>query len=187
MNRSVWTALLVTLLTVPIVTSAQQTDRALTRAQVRAELVRFEQAGYHSAYGEDPHYPADVEAVTAKLQAHNAGCHISGIRGQQRRPFSDGEQHRCIRHGTFDQFRSMSAGSSRVCRNSITSTQNSRRRRGGSFERQDRDSYAHTGESSDAHKSRSPTLSHRSPNRQDLDVVRHEFRALLIQNFAMSP
>ena len=40
-----------------------------TRAQVRAELIRFEQAGYHSANGEDPYYPADVEAVTAKLQA----------------------------------------------------------------------------------------------------------------------
>jgi hypothetical protein len=69
MKRSVWTALLATLLTVPVVTSAQQSDRALTRAQVRAELIRFEQAGYHSANGEDPYYPADVEAVTAKLQA----------------------------------------------------------------------------------------------------------------------
>jgi hypothetical protein len=45
--------------------------RLLTRAQVRAELVQLETAGYNTAHGEDPYYPADIQAAEAKVAAQN--------------------------------------------------------------------------------------------------------------------
>ncbi|WP_193101323.1 DUF4148 domain-containing protein [Burkholderia sp. Z1] len=41
------------------------TGQGLTRADVRAELVRLEQAGYNPARSE-PHYPDDVIAATQR-------------------------------------------------------------------------------------------------------------------------
>lgn len=48
-----------------------QSNAPLTRAQVRAELVQLEKAGYNPAQGEDPHYPADIQAAEAKVAAQN--------------------------------------------------------------------------------------------------------------------
>lgn len=42
------------------------TDHGLTRADVRAELVRLEQAGYNPARSE-PHYPEDVIAAAQRV------------------------------------------------------------------------------------------------------------------------
>ncbi|MEN2468891.1 DUF4148 domain-containing protein [Burkholderia sp. GS2Y] len=42
------------------------TGHGLTRADVRAELVRLEQAGYNPARSE-PHYPDDVIAATQRV------------------------------------------------------------------------------------------------------------------------
>ncbi|MFD1557256.1 DUF4148 domain-containing protein [Paraburkholderia silviterrae] len=41
----------------------------LTRAEVRADLVRVEQAGYSPARGDDISYPADIQAAEAKIAA----------------------------------------------------------------------------------------------------------------------
>jgi cytochrome c556 len=49
-----------------------QSNQPLTRAQVRAELVQLEKAGYNPARGEDPYYPADVQAAEVKVAAQNA-------------------------------------------------------------------------------------------------------------------
>ncbi|WP_415774562.1 DUF4148 domain-containing protein [Paraburkholderia sp. J94] len=48
------------------VSSAQ----GLTRADVRADLVRVEQAGYSPAGGDDANYPAEIQAAEAKVAAH---------------------------------------------------------------------------------------------------------------------
>jgi cytochrome c556 len=48
-----------------------QSNAPLTRAQVRAELVQLEKAGYNPARGEDPYYPADIQAAEAKVAAQN--------------------------------------------------------------------------------------------------------------------
>ncbi len=48
-----------------------QSNAPLTRAQVRAELVQLEKAGYNPAHGEDPYYPADIQAAEAKVAAQN--------------------------------------------------------------------------------------------------------------------
>jgi hypothetical protein len=49
-----------------------QSNQPVTRAQVRAELVQLEKAGYNPARGEDPYYPADIQAAEARVAAQNA-------------------------------------------------------------------------------------------------------------------
>ncbi|MFL9964916.1 DUF4148 domain-containing protein [Paraburkholderia sediminicola] len=51
-----------------------QSNAPVTRAQVRAELVQLEQAGYNPAHGEDPYYPADIQAAEAKVAAQNGAA-----------------------------------------------------------------------------------------------------------------
>ncbi|WP_458447484.1 DUF4148 domain-containing protein [Burkholderia stagnalis] len=51
---------------------AQTTSAPLTRAEVIADLVRLEQAGYQPAAGDDPHYPDDLQAAEARVAAQAA-------------------------------------------------------------------------------------------------------------------
>jgi Domain of unknown function (DUF4148) len=56
----------------PAVSGVSATQPAgLTRAQVRAQLVQLEKAGYTSG-GENVHYPEDIQAAEAKVEAQNA-------------------------------------------------------------------------------------------------------------------
>jgi hypothetical protein len=57
-------------LVVPVVSFAQS-NSPVTRAQVRAELVQLEKAGYSPASGNDVHYPDDILAAEAKVAAQN--------------------------------------------------------------------------------------------------------------------
>jgi hypothetical protein len=52
------------------VLSFAQSNAPLTRAEVRADLVRVEQAGY-SPSANDLNYPADIQAAEAKIAAQN--------------------------------------------------------------------------------------------------------------------
>ncbi|SRR5258708_3354330 len=56
----------------PVLTFAQSTSGPLTRAEVRADLVRLEKAGYDPSTGEDVNYPADIQAAEAKVAAEDA-------------------------------------------------------------------------------------------------------------------
>ncbi|MDF3083228.1 DUF4148 domain-containing protein, partial [Burkholderia sola] len=56
MNNLIRAVLLSCALSAPIVAFAQTTDHAVTRAEVRADLVRVEKAGYRPV-GSDPYYP----------------------------------------------------------------------------------------------------------------------------------
>ncbi|MEA3120134.1 MAG: hypothetical protein QOI13_3404 [Paraburkholderia sp.] len=57
----------------PALTFAQTpAPTPLTRAQVVADLVRIEKAGYNPALGDDPNYPADIQAAEAKVAAQEA-------------------------------------------------------------------------------------------------------------------
>ena len=60
-------------LVAPVVSFAQS-NAPVTRAQVRAELVQLEKAGYNPARGEDPYYPADIQAAEAKVAAQNGAA-----------------------------------------------------------------------------------------------------------------
>nr|WP_321889720.1 DUF4148 domain-containing protein [Paraburkholderia bannensis] len=45
--------------------------QGLTRAEVRADLVRVEQAGYSPSAGDDVSYPAMIQAAEAKIAAQD--------------------------------------------------------------------------------------------------------------------
>ncbi|MFL9875662.1 DUF4148 domain-containing protein [Paraburkholderia megapolitana] len=59
----------------PIASHAQGPD-TVTRAQVRAELVQLENAGYRPR-ANDPHYPDDIQAAEAKIAANDANASVS--------------------------------------------------------------------------------------------------------------
>ncbi|WP_080406088.1 DUF4148 domain-containing protein [Burkholderia ubonensis] len=68
MKKLACLAIVVGTLTAPALSFAQSTT-PLTRAQVRADLVRVERAGYNPATGNDPQYPSDIQAAEAKVAA----------------------------------------------------------------------------------------------------------------------
>ncbi|WP_083266012.1 DUF4148 domain-containing protein [Burkholderia lata] len=68
MNNLIRAVLLSCALSAPIAAFAQTADHALTRADVRADLVRVEQAGYRPI-SNDPNYPEDIQAAEAKVAA----------------------------------------------------------------------------------------------------------------------
>jgi Domain of unknown function (DUF4148) len=61
-------------LATPIASFAQQSNEPLTRAQVRAELVQLEKAGWRPSMnmGNNPNYPGGIQAAEAKVAAENA-------------------------------------------------------------------------------------------------------------------
>jgi hypothetical protein len=52
------------------VASFAQSNQPITRAQVRAELIQLEKAGYQPGL-DDPYYPADIQAAEARVAAQN--------------------------------------------------------------------------------------------------------------------
>jgi hypothetical protein len=68
---------LATALAVPVAVFAQSTP-PVTRAQVRAEQVQLEQAGYSPSRLEGPNYPDAVQAAEAKVAAMNDASAIGG-------------------------------------------------------------------------------------------------------------
>jgi hypothetical protein len=60
-------------LAAPAVSFAQQSHGSVTRAQVRAELVQLEKAGWRPAMGmgNNPDYPAGIQAAEARVAAQN--------------------------------------------------------------------------------------------------------------------
>src|SRR5260370_22445428 len=60
-------------LAAPAVSFAQQSNGPVTRAQVRAELVQLEKAGWSPSMdmGNNPHYPDGIQDAEAKVAAQN--------------------------------------------------------------------------------------------------------------------
>ncbi|WP_321849546.1 DUF4148 domain-containing protein [Burkholderia diffusa] len=46
-------------------------DAVVTRAQVRAELVQLQQAGYVPGRANDPHYPDDLQVALTRIHAND--------------------------------------------------------------------------------------------------------------------
>jgi hypothetical protein len=65
-------------LTAPVIAFAQQSTGPVTRAQVRADLVQMEKAGYNPARRDDATYPADIQAAEARVAAKRAAMPMSG-------------------------------------------------------------------------------------------------------------
>jgi len=67
--------LIASALAIPTLAFAQDTQ-GLTRAEVRAQLIQAEQAGYKPSTN-DIHYPADIQAAEARIAATNGGDETS--------------------------------------------------------------------------------------------------------------
>jgi hypothetical protein len=70
MKSLIQTVAIAAVLAAPVASFAQS-SQPVTRAQVRAELVQLEKAGYSPARGADPYYPADIQAAEARVAAQN--------------------------------------------------------------------------------------------------------------------
>ncbi|AXE94789.1 DUF4148 domain-containing protein [Paraburkholderia terricola] len=65
------------LITAPLAAFAQS-NQPVTRAQVRAELVQLEKAGYNPAIANDDDYPANIQAAEARVAAQNGNAQTGG-------------------------------------------------------------------------------------------------------------
>ncbi|AIO76676.1 DUF4148 domain-containing protein [Burkholderia multivorans] len=61
-------------------------ESALTRAQVRAELVQLEAAGYAPGRANDPHYPVDLEAALSRIHANDRASASASAYGSDAAP-----------------------------------------------------------------------------------------------------
>ncbi|CAG2134133.1 hypothetical protein LMG31506_01310 [Cupriavidus yeoncheonensis] len=68
MNTLLKSMLAVCVLSAPVLSFAQNVQAPVTRAEVRADLVRLEQAGYYPGRS-NYNYPADLQAAEARVQA----------------------------------------------------------------------------------------------------------------------
>jgi hypothetical protein len=68
-------------LTAPVASFAQQSNAPVTRAQVQAELGQLEKAGWRPSMGmgNDPDYPAGLQAAEAKVAAQNGATEVGGV------------------------------------------------------------------------------------------------------------
>ena len=60
------------LITAPLAAFAQS-NQPVTRAQVRAELIQLEKAGYNPV-GDQINYPANIQAAQARVDAQNGSA-----------------------------------------------------------------------------------------------------------------
>ncbi|MGG1945311.1 DUF4148 domain-containing protein [Trinickia sp. NRRL B-1857] len=67
-------------LSVPVFAFAQVDNVPVTRAEVKADLVRVEQAGYYPK-GNDVYYPDDIQAAEAKIAAQRGAANATGVGG----------------------------------------------------------------------------------------------------------
>ncbi|MFM0732641.1 DUF4148 domain-containing protein [Paraburkholderia sediminicola] len=70
--KSLQAVAMVAVLATPLSCFAQQSNSTVTRAQVRAELVQLEKAGYNPAKRDNANYPADIQAAEARVAAGNS-------------------------------------------------------------------------------------------------------------------
>ncbi|NPT53116.1 DUF4148 domain-containing protein [Paraburkholderia elongata] len=61
---------LVVVLAAPVASFAQS-EQPLTRAEVKAQLIQIEQAGYNPAVATDSTYPADIQTAEARVAAQH--------------------------------------------------------------------------------------------------------------------
>ena len=81
--KSLVQAVVVAVALVAPIASFAQSSAPVTRAQVRAELVQLEKAGYHVGDGDHTTYPEGIQAAEARVSAQNgAASGYGGVVGQ---------------------------------------------------------------------------------------------------------
>ena len=78
MKSLIQAAVVAVALAAPVAVFAQS-NAPLTRAQVRAELVQLEKAGYQPGQGDNVSYPAQIQAAEAKVAAQNGATDVGGV------------------------------------------------------------------------------------------------------------
>jgi Domain of unknown function (DUF4148) len=73
--KLVHSLLVAAFVSIPVVSFAQG-DHALTRADVRAELVKLQKAGYNPA-SDNTQYPKNIEAAEARIAARNGSVAVA--------------------------------------------------------------------------------------------------------------
>ncbi|MBB2927244.1 DUF4148 domain-containing protein [Paraburkholderia silvatlantica] len=76
MKNLIAAALAATVLAAPALSFAQAEQQPVTRAQVRAELVQLEKAGYRPNLA-SPYYPDDLQAAEARVAQQNGAAQAS--------------------------------------------------------------------------------------------------------------
>lgn len=71
--KSLICATLAVVLAAPAISFAQSTTEPVTRAEVRAELIQLENAGYRPV-AQDAYYPADIQAAESRVHSGNNGA-----------------------------------------------------------------------------------------------------------------
>jgi predicted peptidase len=89
--KSLIKAVAVALVLAAPVASFAQSNQPLTRAEVRAQLVQVEKAGYNPT-AVDIDYPNDIQAAEARVAAQNpvASANTSGVGGVTSGSFASG-------------------------------------------------------------------------------------------------
>lgn len=83
--KSLIQAVVVAAVLVAPIASFAQSNQPVTRAQVRAELVQLEKAGYNPSRSADTNYPSDILAAEARVAAQSdAAGAVSGVIGVSR-------------------------------------------------------------------------------------------------------
>jgi len=85
--KEAFAALIVTCaLGIPTVASARADNNSeLTRADVRVDLIRVEQAGYRPGQSEDLNYPEDIQTAEKKVWAEQSASHVTPNASADRR------------------------------------------------------------------------------------------------------
>jgi len=71
--------------------SFAQSNGPVTRAEVRAELIRLEQAGYQPGRGDNIDYPVDIQAAEAKVAAQDSNKTNDAVGGVAQTHTSSGK------------------------------------------------------------------------------------------------
>jgi hypothetical protein len=80
MNSLIKAVALAVVLAAPVASFAQS-NQPVTRAQVRAELIQLEKAGYNPATANDYDYPSNLQAAEARVAAQNAAAPQADVSG----------------------------------------------------------------------------------------------------------
>jgi hypothetical protein len=75
MKSLIYAAIAATVLTVPAVSFAQQSNAPVTRAQVRAELTALVNAGYDP--NDTYHYPENIQAAEQRVRAEQGQTDVA--------------------------------------------------------------------------------------------------------------
>jgi hypothetical protein len=77
MKSLIEAAVIAALIAAPLAAFAQS-NQPVTRAQVRAELVQLEKAGYNPGTSNEYEYPENIQAAEARVAAQNGTAQTSG-------------------------------------------------------------------------------------------------------------